>query len=84
MSMITDPSEALEPTPCLLTPLTITGMGDFRPSTSVGHDSATYLPCTNNTLTREQADILETFDSPDYFFDPALLEVLLSEGHFAT
>ncbi|KAJ5560131.1 hypothetical protein N7513_002530 [Penicillium frequentans] len=84
MSMITDSSEALEPTPCLLTPSTITDVGDFRPSGSVGHESATYLPGTNNTLTREQADISETFDSPDYFFDPALLEVLLSEGHFAT
>ncbi|KAJ5667347.1 hypothetical protein N7507_003211 [Penicillium longicatenatum] len=83
MSMITDSSEALGPTPCLLTPSTITDMGDFRPSASVGHDSAIYLPGTNNTLIREQANILETFDSRDYFFDPALLKVLLSEGHFA-
>jgi hypothetical protein len=84
MSMIADSNVTSEPTACLLTPSTSTDISDFRPSASVEHNVATYWPSTTSTLTQEEADILETFNSPDYFFDPALFEALLPGGHFAT
>lgn len=84
MNMITDSNVALEPTTCLLTPSTSTDMGDVRPSAPLEHDNAAYWAGTSNTLTQEPADMLDTFDSPDFFFDPTLFEAFLPEGHFAT
>ncbi|KAJ5689026.1 hypothetical protein N7462_003418 [Penicillium macrosclerotiorum] len=84
ISMITNSNQTLELTACLLTPSTSTDMGDSCPSASAEHDSKTYWLGAGNTLTQEQAAIFETFDSPDFFFDQALFEALLPEGHFTT
>lgn len=81
ISMVTDSGETLEPAPCLLTPSTNTDLGDFRSSASIGHGPETYWPATNDQRSREQAGLLEAVESPDYFFDPALFEALLLEGH---
>ncbi|KAJ6090093.1 hypothetical protein N7467_005309 [Penicillium canescens] len=84
ISMVSDAGQTWEPAPLMLTPATTTDLGEPRPSASVGYISTTEWLDNENTLTPEQPYPLGSFSSPDYFFDPALFESLLMEGHFAT
>ncbi|KAJ5891590.1 uncharacterized protein N7473_007818 [Penicillium subrubescens] len=84
MSVVNNSSKALEPTTCLLTPSTSTDMGDLLPSMSLRDENANYWADTSDTLIQDQSDILGTFGSPDYFFDPTFFEALLPEEHFTT
>jgi hypothetical protein len=84
MSVVNNSSKALEPTTCLPTPSTSTDMGDLLPSMSLRDENANYWADTSDTLIQDQSDILGTFGSPDYFFDPTFFEALLPEEHFTT
>lgn len=84
MSMVNDSIEALETTTCLPTPATSTDIGDLLPSMSLNHENATDWVSNSDTMIQEQSDILGTFGSPDYFFDPTFFEALFPEQHFTT
>ena len=84
IGLVSDTDQTREPVQFMLTPATTTDLGDPRPPASVGYGSATEWLDNENTLTSERAYPLGSFPSPDYFFDPALFESLLMDGHYAT
>ncbi|KAJ5426016.1 hypothetical protein N7465_001086 [Penicillium sp. CMV-2018d] len=84
VSIVFDAGQSWQPGPFLLTPSTTNDSSDPQKSAPVGYGSAAGWLENEDNPTQEQPYPLGSFPSPDYFFDPALFESLLMEGHFAS